>query len=81
MRWSAVLFMVFLYGASVPHDARAQAATGGTKDTAGPTMVYPIRPRDEPPGSTATPNTSYSYPVAPAVRIRRGYRYNNYTRR
>lgn len=35
------------------------AATGGTKDTGSPTMVFPIRPRDEPPTLTAVPNRSH----------------------
>ena len=35
------------------------AATGGTKDMGSPTMVFPIRPRDEPPALTAVPNRSH----------------------
>jgi hypothetical protein len=47
------------------------AATGGTRDSSSPTMVFPIRPRDEPAPSTAVPNVAQ--PPAPIVRLRRNY--------
>jgi hypothetical protein len=48
------------------------AATGGTKDTGSPTMVYPIRPREEPAPSTAV---STIPPSQKPVRLRRNYPY------
>jgi hypothetical protein len=54
----------------------AVAATGeawgqGTKDpsTPVPTMVFPIRPRDEPAAPTAVPNNSYTRPQQPPIRL------------
>lgn len=54
---AAFFLMIVLLVAAFTDAAFAQgAATGGTKDTGSPTMVYPIRPRDEPAASTAVPN-------------------------
>jgi hypothetical protein len=46
------------------------ALAQGTKDPSNPipTMVVPIRPRDEPAGSTAVPNRSYQQPYVPRFR-------------
>jgi hypothetical protein len=48
--------MAFVCVALSPDAVVAQAATGGTKDTAPPPMVVPIRPRDEPATSRPVPN-------------------------
>lgn len=55
--------------------ARAQ----GVKDPSylGPTMSFPIRPRDEPSGTTATPNTSHIVPQR-TIRLQRAYPYRIY---
>ena len=73
MRGLAWILAVFFFAATVPDAALAQAATGGTKDTAAPTMVFPIRPRNEPPSTTAVPNIAP--PQQPVVRLRRAYPY------
>jgi hypothetical protein len=52
------------------------AATGGTKDQGSPTMVFPVRPRDEPPAVTAVPNRSHRI-HSPAGRSVLIYRYRN----
>jgi hypothetical protein len=44
------------------------AATGGTKDTGSPTMVFPVRPREEPAPSTATPNVVRHQPYVRPLR-------------
>jgi hypothetical protein len=49
------------------------AATGGTKDVGSPTMVFPVRPRDEPAQSTAVPNVPQSQQRV--IRLRRPYYY------
>jgi hypothetical protein len=48
----------------------------GTKDPSNPvpTMIFPVRPRDEPARPTAVPNNSKSFPAQPVVRVRRAYR-------
>lgn len=57
---AALVFMIILCVAACSDSAMAQgAATGGTKDSAPPTMVFPIRPRDEPPPLTAVPTKPY----------------------
>ncbi len=63
MRLSKLLWIIALCapawaGSGLAGSARAQ----GTKDPSylGPTMGFPIRPRDEPGGTTATPNTSHT---------------------
>lgn len=57
---AALILAIVLMVAASAHGAAAQgAATGGTKDTGAPTMVFPIRPRDEPPARTAVPNRSH----------------------
>ncbi len=55
-----LLLTIVLCVLAFSHSASAQgAATGGTNDSASPTMVFPIRPRDEPPTKTAVPNRSH----------------------
>jgi hypothetical protein len=70
-----VLFLAIVFCvASLSEAALAQgAATGGTRDTAGPTMVFPIRPRNGPAPSTAVPTLQPLYPYPPVVRLRRAY--------
>lgn len=71
----SILLVTFMFCAVASSESQvAQAATGGTNDTAVPTMVVPIRPRDEPVGSTAVPNVYRTYPPAsqsPNIRLRR----------
>ena len=70
----SILVLAIILSAVSPESAVAQAATGGTRDTAAPPMVVPIRPRNEPAGSTAVPNVYRSYPPAyhsPNIRLRR----------
>lgn len=71
----SILFLTIVFCAVAWSEAlMAQAATGGTRDTAAPSMVVPIRPRDEPAGTTAVPNVYRSYPPgyqSPNIRLRR----------
>jgi hypothetical protein len=64
-----------LAGGALINSAWAQ----GTKDPSylGPTMSFPIRPRDEPAGTTATPNTSHTVPQR-TIRLQRAYPYRIY---
>jgi hypothetical protein len=64
VRWIAVVLAA----------STAEAWGQGTKDPSNPvpTMVYPIRPRDEPTRPTAVPNTSYSQPQ-PQIRLWRAH--------
>jgi hypothetical protein len=53
------------------------ASAQGTKDPSNPvpTMVFPIRPRDEPaPRPTAVPNHNKTFPPQPVIRLRRAHR-------
>lgn len=70
---AALFSMIILCLAAFSDSAMAQgAATGGTKDHGSPTMVFPIRPRDEPATPTAVPNK----PRRPhPVRFRQYYYY------
>jgi len=52
------------------------AGTGGVNDTGTPTMVFPIRPRDEPTPSTAVPNVRR--PLPHVTRLRSPYYYHYY---
>jgi hypothetical protein len=76
---ATVFLVMMLCVAGSPHAAMAQgAATGGTRDSGSPTMVFPIRPRDEPSTPTAVPNRSrHSHP---AIRLRRSYYYRIHRR-
>ncbi len=51
----------------------------GTKDPSGlgPTMTFPIRPRNEPGGTTATPNTSHMVPQR-TIRLHQVHPYRGY---
>ena len=80
MSIAARFLMVVLCVVASLETALAQgAATGGTKDGGSPTMVYPIRPREEPGPSTAVP--TIPPPQQPAVRLRRSYTYPYRVRR
>jgi hypothetical protein len=75
---SSALFLVLLFCLSnLSNRAVAQAAgTGGTRDMSpAPTMVFPIRPRTEPPGNTAVPNIPQQQRI---IRLRRPYYYYRY---
>ena len=72
LRWIAVTLVIASTG---------EAWGQGTKDPSNPvpTMVYPIRPRDQPAPPTAVPNTShtqqpYTQPPIRMWRARPGYR-------
>ncbi len=72
-----VLFSAIIFGAFVSSVASmAQSATGGTRDTAAPTMGYPVTP---PPSNTTppTPNVYRQYPpgVSRPQRLQPIYRY------
>ncbi len=59
---AALLLTIVLLVAAFKDAAYAQgAATGGVNDRPAPTMVFPIRPRDEPPRRTAVPNRSHQH--------------------
>jgi hypothetical protein len=70
--WIAALWVSAWTGAGLIGCAWAQ----GTKDPSGlgPTMTFPIRPRNEPAGTTATPNLSHVVPQR-TPRLRRAYPY------
>jgi hypothetical protein len=70
---TAVLCVVALSDAALGQSA----ATGGTRDTGSPTMVFPVRPREGPATSTAVPNIARPQPhVVPFSR--NYYRYYPY---
>jgi hypothetical protein len=74
---TALFLMIVLCVAAFSDSAMAQgASTGGTKDGGSPTMVFPIRPRDEPAAPTAVPNRSHRSP--PPVSLRQNYYYRYY---
>jgi hypothetical protein len=74
MRSSALfVFGALLISVSFSVAMAQGAATGGTKDVGSPSMVYPIRPREEPVGSTAVPNAPQ--PPPHVARLRRNYYY------
>lgn len=63
-----MIILVCLSGSALAQGA----ATGGTKDTApAPTMVFPVRPRDEPARPTAVPNIPHRQQRV--YRLRRHY--------
>jgi hypothetical protein len=75
----AALFLLLVLCAVASSDAAVAqgAATGGTRDTGSPTMVFPVRPRGEPAPSTAVPNVARPQPrVVPLSR--NYYRYYPY---
>jgi hypothetical protein len=76
MPLATLFLMIVLCVAAFSHSAMAQgAATGGTNDSGSPTMVFPIRPRDEPATVTAVPNRPrHAYPT---VLQRRYYYYGH----
>jgi hypothetical protein len=73
-----VLAIVLCVSVSIPAAVAQGAATGGTKDVGSPTMVIPIRPRDEQVAPTAVPNRAHRY--QPAGSSWRYYRYRTYRR-
>lgn len=78
---AALFLTIVLLAAAFPDAALAQgAATGGTKDTASPAMVFPIRPRDEPATRTAVPNRSHHRIHHSAGRSLLIYRYHTHPR-
>jgi hypothetical protein len=74
MRASVLVLTITVCGSGFFDAALAQ----GTKDPSNPvpTMVFPIRPRDEPAASrpTAVPNHNKAFPPQPTIRLRRAYR-------
>jgi hypothetical protein len=65
MRISKLLWIVALcVPAWVADGLTGSACAQGVNDPSGlgPTMNFPIRPRNEPGGTTATPNTSHLVP-------------------
>jgi hypothetical protein len=68
---TVVLWIVALSDAAVAQGA----ATGGVNDTGSPTMVIPIRPRQEPAPSTAVPNVARGQQHVPWLRSPYYYRY------
>ena len=70
--WIVALCVSAWTGAGVTGCALAQ----GTKDPSGlgPTMTFPIRPRSESGGTTATPNTSHLVPQRTPI-LRHAYPY------
>jgi hypothetical protein len=70
---AAVLVLTVTFCGSVFFDA---ALAQGTKDPSNPvpTMVFPIRPRDEPTRPTAVPNNNQTFPPQPVIRLRRAHR-------
>jgi len=72
MRWSALGTAVLLCVIAPPEAFAQGAGTGGTRDvSAAPTMVFSVRPRDEPAGTTAVPNVPR--PQQRVIRLRRAY--------
>jgi hypothetical protein len=80
MRISKLLWIVAL---CVPAWAAGgpigRAWAQGVNDPSGlsPTMTFPIRPRNEPGGTTATPNLSHAVPQR-TPRLQRVYPHGNY---
>jgi hypothetical protein len=74
--------IISVCGAGLPEVAVAQSAgTGGVNEGGGPTMVFPIRPRDEPAASHAVPNLSPYYYARPPIRLRRAHPAYSYPHR
>lgn len=82
MPTAALLMTLVLVVAALPDVAIAQgAATGGTKDVGSPTMVFPIRPRDEPEAPKAVPTRSYrAHPTYSSGRSVLIYRHRHHRR-
>jgi hypothetical protein len=80
MRTSVLVLTITVCGCSVFDAAFDVALAQGTKDPSNPvpTMVFPIRPRDEPSASrpTAVPNHNKVFPPQPTIRLRRAYRFH-----
>ena len=77
MRGSALFLTVAFCVSMLIEAAFVEAALAqGTKDpsTPVPSMVVPIRPRDEPTRPTAVPNHNRTFPPQPVIRMRRAYR-------
>jgi hypothetical protein len=70
--WIAALCMSAWTAAGLTGSTHAQ----GVNDPSGlgPTMTFPIRPRNEPAGTTATPNLSHVVPQR-TPRLHRAYPY------
>lgn len=71
---ASMLFLTIGFGiASFSGAALAQ----GTKDPSNPvpTMVFPIRPRDEPPATHPTAVPNRTFPPQPSIRVRPAYPY------
>ena len=74
----ALCLMIVLCVGAFSDWAMAQgAATGGTKDSGSPTMVFPVRPPDEPAPPTAVPTRSYRAHAHPTGRSVIIYRYHH----
>jgi hypothetical protein len=78
MRASVLVLTITICGCGFFDPAFDVALAQGTKDPSNPvpTMVFPIRPRDEPaPHPTAVPNHNKAFPPQPTIRLRRSYPY------
>lgn len=74
MRVALFVVTVSFCIAPITDQALAQAGTGGINDgPAAPSMVIPVRPRDEPPTSRPVPNVYRYYRSPPVARLRRTY--------
>ena len=80
MRLSKPLWIIALcVPAWVADGPTGSARAQGVNDPSGlgPTMTFPIRPRNEPGGTTATPNTSHLVPQR-TPRLQRIYPHGSY---
>jgi hypothetical protein len=70
---ASMLFLTIGFGAS---SFFGVALAQGTKDPSNPvpTMVFPIRPRDEPTSTRPTAVRTRTFPSQPPIRVRRAYR-------
>jgi len=73
MRSSTLFLTIVFYVAGFFDAALAQ----GTKDPSNPvpTMVFPIRPRDEPVTAPPTAVRTHTFPSQPPIQVGRAWRY------
>ena len=71
---ASTLFLAIGFGVAGFFDA---ALAQGTKDPSNPvpTMVFPIRPRDEPTTTPPAAVRTRTFPSQPPIQVRRAYRY------
>ena len=68
----AILFLTLIVLTAALSDSAIAQGTGGTNQSAAPSMVFPIRPRVGPAPTRPVPNVSHAYPQR-EIRLRRAW--------